>query len=114
MTDMSAIASLIAAKQARSAPKAAPAPAKQKRDELDWETVQPSELGDEANAAYCAFQKARAHFEAIALSVIEPPDGWTLKFSYRRGLGIALARTQREGGGLAALIAAANAASSQK
>ena len=102
------IASMIAAKAPKApAPKAPAAPAK---TDLVWENIDPTALPDDVRELFYAIGKARSAFEASMAALIEPPAHLKLAFAYKRGLAIALAPISRQSNGLAALIAAANAA----
>ena len=102
------IASMIAAKAPKApAPKAPAAPAK---TDLVWENIDPTALPDDVREQFYAIGRARSAFESAMARLIEPPAHLKLAFAYKRGLAIALAPISRQSNGLAALIAAANAA----
>ena len=108
MTNASALLAAATAKRNAAAPAPAkPAPAK---TDLVWENIDPSALPDDVREQYNAISKARSAFEASLTAQIEPPAHLKLAFAYKRGLAIALAPVSRQSNGLAALIAAANAA----
>ena len=107
-TNASALLAAATAKRNASAPaKAAPAPAK---SDLVWENISPDALPDDVRELFYAIGKARSAFEGAMSQLIEPPAHLKLAFAYKRGLAIALAPISRQSNGLAALIAAANAA----
>lgn len=109
MTNASAMLAAATAKRNATTTKPAPAPAPAKAD-LVWENVDPALLPDDVRELFYAIGKARSAFEASMTSLIEPPAHLKLAFAYKRGLAIALAPISRQSNGLAALIAAANAA----
>ena len=108
MTNASALLAAATAKRNASAPKA-PAAAPTKTD-LVWENIDPTALPDDVRELFYAIGKARSAFEASMSALIEPPAHLKLAYAYKRGLAIALAPISRQSNGLAALIAAANAA----
>ena len=108
-TNASALLAAATAKRNASAPAKA-APAKSAADALVWENISPDALPDDVRELFYAIGKARSAFEASMTALIEPPAHLKLAFAYKRGLAIALAPISRQSNGLAALIAAANAA----
>jgi hypothetical protein len=109
MTNASALLAAATAKRNATAP-AKPAPAAPAKTDLVWENIDPSALPDDVRELFYAISKARSAFESAMAALIEPPAHLKLAYAYKRGLAIALAPISRQSNGLAALIAAANAA----
>jgi hypothetical protein len=109
-TTPSNVASLLAAAAAKR-PAKAEAPAKPApSSNLVWESVDPATLPDDMREAFFAIGRARSAFEAALTDLLAPPPHLKLAFAYKRGLAIALAPRSKQSDGLAALIAACNAA----